>query len=132
MTRLVYHRPDENSREVSPFDASILQVARSGNVRIVSPFIGTNYLRRIVEVCNSWRLLSDVEAWLSALSIRARPEAWEFIRKHVSQIHHCPAIHAKVIASDTVAMLGSANFTNAGVLARPEMGVLFDEPDTVR
>lgn len=41
-------------------------------LEIVSLYIGIGYLERILALANDWRLISDVEAWLSSLSGRAR------------------------------------------------------------
>lgn len=131
MGRLVYHDLSGISGQFSPFDEVVLEVARSSSVGIVSPYLGVDYLQRIIQVSNEWRLISDVEAWLSSLSIRARPKAWLFIRKNLESIHHCPAIHAKAVISQKLAMFGSANLTNAGILSRTEMGILIDEQKMV-
>lgn len=128
MGRLVYHDLSGISGQFSPFDKAILEVAKSGSVSIVSPYIGVDYLQRIIQVSNEWRLISDIEAWLSSLSIRARPKAWLFIRRNLENIHHCPSIHAKAVISHKMAMFGSANLTDTGILNRPEMGILIDEP----
>lgn len=128
MGRLVYHDLSGISGQFSPFDEAVLEVAKSGAVNIVSPYIGVDYLQRIIQVSNEWRLISDIEAWLSSLSIRARPKAWLFIRENLESIHHCPAIHAKAVISHKLAMFGSANLTNTGILSRTEMGILIDEP----
>lgn len=128
MGRLVYHDQSGISGQSSPFDEAVLEVARSGSVDIVSPYIGVDYLQRIIQVSNEWRLISDIEAWLSSLSIQARPKAWLFIRENLESIHHCPAIHAKAVISKRLAMFGSANLTNTGILRRTEMGILIDEP----
>lgn len=128
MGRLVYHDLSGISGQFSPFDKAVLEVAKSGAVSIVSPYIGVDYLQRIIQASNEWRLISDIEAWLSSLSIRARPKAWLFIRENLESIHHCPAIHAKAVISQKLAMFGSANLTNTGILSRTEMGILIDEP----
>lgn len=116
MSRLVYHNLSDATGQTSPFDAAALEVARTGHVSIVSPYVGVDYLRRIIQVSDGWRLISDVEAWLSSLSVNARPKAWLFIRENIERIHHCPAIHAKAIISQKLAMFGSANLTNMGML----------------
>ncbi|OOV07005.1 hypothetical protein RF819_09970 [Rhodoferax fermentans] len=108
-----------------------MQVCRSGAIGIVSPYIGVDYLLRIIGASESWRLVSDVEAWLSSLSIRARPKAWQFIRENLDRIHHCSAIHAKAVIGTKEAMLGSANLTITGMLNRTEMGILIDDIDMV-
>lgn len=130
MAHLLYH-PLDNSAEYSPFDRAALSVARDSEALIVSPYIGVSYLERILDVADDWRLVSDVEAWLSSLSVVARPRAWEFIRGNLDRIHHCANIHAKVIVGHRLAMMGSANLTSMGVLGRTEMGILLDEPRLV-
>lgn len=131
MGRLVYHSLSGLAGQSSPFDEAVLEVARTGSVNIVSPYIGVNYLQRIIQASDGWRLISDIEAWLSSLPVRARPKAWEFIRENLNSIHHCPAIHAKAVISQTLAMFGSANLTNTGILGRTELGMLIDEPPLV-
>lgn len=127
MGRLVYHDLSGISGQFSPFDEAVLEVARSGAVGIVSPYIGVDYLQRIIQVSDGWRLISDIEAWLSSLSMRARPKAWLFIRENLDSIHHCPAIHAKAVIGQQLAMFGSANLTNTGITGRTEMGILIDD-----
>lgn len=131
MGRLVYHNLSGLTGLNSPFDEAALEVARTGSVNIVSPYIGVNYLQRIIQISDGWRLISDIEAWLSSLPVRARPKAWEFIRENLDSIHHCPSIHAKAVISKTLAMFGSANLTNTGILGRTELGMLIDEPPLV-
>lgn len=129
MPTLLYHA--HQGTGVSPFDEAVLKVARSGAVRIVSPYIGVAYLERIIGVSLEWRLVSDVQEWLASLSTQARPRAWAFIREHLPSIHHCPALHAKAVISNSLAMMGSANLTNHGILGRTEMGILLDAPGMV-
>lgn len=127
MSHLVYHDLSRVLGQFSPFDEAILKVCRSGTVGIVSPYIGVDYLQRIIKLSEAWRLISDIEAWLSSLSMRARPKAWQFIRENLERIHHCPAIHAKAVIGQQLAMLGSANLTITGILGRTEMGILIDD-----
>lgn len=128
--KLLYHlaQSDGGKSTISPFDEAVLQVARSGPVRIVSPYIGVAYLERITSLSPQWRLISDVQEWLGSLSTQARPRAWQFIRENLNLIHHCPALHAKAVISDSLAMMGSANLTQHGILGRTEMGILLDNP----
>ncbi len=130
MSALLYHSPTVGNA-TSPFDEAILRVARSGPVRIVSPYIGISYLERIISLSPEWRLISDVQEWLASLSVQARPRAWQFIRENLDLIHHYPAVHAKAVISDSLAMMGSANLTQMGILGRTEMGVLFSDPQLV-
>lgn len=131
MGRLIYHNQSGLPGQYSPFDEAILEVAQTGSVSIVSPYIGVDYLQRIIQLSPDWRLISDIEAWLSSLSIRARPKAWAFIRENLDSIHHCPSIHAKAVMSKHLAMFGSANLTHTGILGRTELGMLIDEPHLV-
>ncbi len=130
MSKLIYHRPGAGA-ETSPFDEAILEAAKQGGVKIISPYIGLSYLRRIISIAGDWVLISDIEAWLSSLSTRARPATWLFIRENLDRIHHCPAIHAKTVIGESLAVMGSANLTSAGILARTEMAIVIDDPGQV-
>jgi len=117
--------------EFSPFDKAVVKVASSGTIQIVSPYIGVTYFSRIIQLSTSWRLITDIEAWLSSLSAQARPNAWQFIRENISLIHHCPAIHAKAVIGEKTAFFGSANLTTTGILARTELGIFVDDLEMV-
>ena len=131
MSRILYHSLERSSADVSPFDRAILTVAAQANLRIVSPYIGISYLERIIERADDWFLVSDIEAWLSSLSFRARPRAWSFIRSNLDKIHHCKGIHAKAVIGNASAMLGSANLTDTGILSRTELGIFLDDREQV-
>lgn len=127
MTRLLYHGATDAIGKESPFDVAVLRVAEFGPLRIVSPYIGVNYIQRATSVVPEWRIVSDVEEWLSALSTSARLKAWRFIREHVGQIRHCPGVHAKAVIGTASAMFGSANLTSKGILGRTELGAYIDD-----
>lgn len=131
MSKLLYHAVQRTNSDCSPFDDAILNAARGAVVRIASPYIGLSYLERIIQVASDWTLISDIEAWLSSLSMRARPSAWSFIREHINRIHHCPGLHAKVVIGDKLAVFGSANLTLTGIQARTELGMLLTEHSQV-
>ena len=130
MQRLLYHAPDNPNQE-SPFDRAIVQVVQGQEVSIVSPYIGVQYLHRLIGMSTSWRLISDVLEWLSATPVSERGAVYEFLKEHDGQVHHYPAIHAKTVVSRVGAYTGSANLTDAGVLRRTEFGVLLTDPDQV-
>lgn len=130
MQRLLYHAPDNPNQE-SPFDRAIVQVVRGKEASIVSPYMGLQYLDRIVGLTSSWRLISDVLEWLSATPVKERSAVYEFLKLHNGLVHHYPAIHAKVVVSSVGAYTGSANLTDAGVLRRTEFGVLLTDPAQV-
>lgn len=127
MQKLLYHAP-RNPNQESPFDRAIVQVVKGQKASIVSPYIGLQYLERIVGLSTSWRLISDVLEWLSATPVKERSAVYEFLRAHHGLVHHYPAIHAKAVVSDAGAYTGSANLTDAGVLRRTEFGVLLTDP----
>ena len=131
MSHLLYHGLARTSADVSPFDDAFLKVADSRELRIVSPYIGVSYLERILATAHDWRLISDVEAWLTSLPTNTRSRAWDFIRNNLDRIHHCEDIHAKCVIGDSLASFGSANLTSRGVLARTELGIFVDEPSYV-
>ena len=131
MQRLLYHAPDNPSRE-SPFDSAIVQVVQDQEASIVSPYIGLQYLQRLIRLSRSWRLISDVLEWLSATPPTERITVYEFLKENEGLVHHYPAIHAKTVVSRLGAYTGAANLTDAGVLRRTEFGVLLTDEDQIR
>lgn len=131
MQRLLYHAPDNPSQE-SPFDRAIVQVVQAQAASIVSPYIGLQYLHRLIGMSKSWHLISDVLEWLSATPPKERSAVYGFLKEHEGLVHHYPAIHAKTVVSRVGAYTGSANLTDAGVLRRTEFGVLLTDADQVR
>jgi len=71
VTKLLYHY-SSNQVATSPFDEAILMVASRQAIKVVSPYIGLNYLQRLVRMSTGWSLISDVEAWLSSLTVDER------------------------------------------------------------
>lgn len=130
MQRLLYHAPD-NPNQDSPFDRAIIQVVQDQQASIVSPYIGLEYLHRLIRLSSSWRLISDVLEWLSATPVRERSAVYEFLKVHEGLVRHYPAIHAKTVVSRVGAYTGSANLTGSGVLRRTEFGVLLTDSDHV-
>ena len=131
MQRLLYHAPDNPSQE-SPFDRAIVQVVQGQEASIVSPYIGLQYLQRLIRLSRSWRLISDVLEWLSATPSKERSAVYEFLKENEGLVHHYPAIHAKTVVSRVGAYTGSANLTDAGVLRRTEFGVLLTDEAQIR
>ncbi len=127
--KLIYHPPNQTTPGVSPFDAAIMRMVADKHVRIACPYLGVEYLNRVIAKAKSWQLLTDVTAWLQSHGPTARPGIVEFILKHSDLIHHCPNLHAKVVIAESTALIGSANLTATGITERTEMAVLTDEPD---
>ncbi len=129
--KLIYHNNQETG-QVSPFDESLLKVSYKANpLLLASPYIGLNILNRIIEHSIEWKLLSDIEAWLQSGNRRHRARCWEFIVNNIENIRHVPNLHAKVAIGNSLVFLGSANFTEKGILERTELSILVDEPAIV-
>lgn len=128
---LVYHNFDSISGGISPFDETICRITKGEDVRLACPYLSVSYLKHVVEGCKSWRILTDVEAWLSSRSTNARQEIQDFILEHSDGIHHYKDLHAKIIVAGEHALAGSANFTEKGITKRIELSVLFSEEEQV-
>lgn len=129
--KLVYHKPN-SSGHVSPFDDALMQVAKNAKpLLLMSPYIGFEAINRIVDQAQEWKLLSDIEAWLLAGNQRHRVRCWNFIEANIERIRHIPDLHAKVAIGNRKVFLGSANFTNKGLLGRTELSVLLDDPQII-
>lgn len=129
--KLIYHNIDD-SDQYSPFDCELVKLANEQNLCLVSPYIGLPYLKRLTKISKSWRLITDFEAWIiSHPNKNQRLEICDFINDHFDNIKHISDIHAKVLITDNSAFLGSANFTDNGILVRTEMSVSFSEQEKV-
>lgn len=129
--KLIYHNKN-NPSQTSPFDVALQQLSTNADpLYIASPYIGLNYLNRILDTALDWYLLSDVEAWLSSNNRRQRAKCWQFILENIDRIKHVPDLHAKVAIGNGLLFLGSANFTLKGMLGRDELSILVDDPDQV-
>lgn len=116
---------------ISPFDKVIAEIVKNKNVYIVCPYIGIDYFDRIIQLANTWHLVTDVEAWIISHNPKARQDIKNFITKNFSNIHHYKNIHAKVIVTDSMAFMGSSNFTIKGITRRVEMSVLIEEKEQI-
>lgn len=129
--KLIYHN-NKSANEVSPFDVALLQVSNQANpLYLASPYIGLSFLNRILDNADDWKLLSDVEAWLSSGNRKHRAKCWQFILENLDRIKHVPDLHAKVAIGNNLLFLGSANFTDKGVLGRDELSILIDDQKLV-
>lgn len=129
--KLIYHRVG-SAKTTSPFDEALQQVANNATLlRIASPFIGLGFLQRTIKNAHDWHLLSDVEAWLNSLNRKHRAHCWEFIADNLGRIRHVAHLHAKVAIGNDKLFLGSANFTEMGILGRSELSILVSEAEPV-
>lgn len=129
--KLIYHQANQ-TRGISPFDEALVNLSKEANpLYLASPYIGLAYLLRITDRAVDWKLLSDIEAWLQSGNRKHRAHCWDFILKNLDHIRHVPDLHAKIAIGNNHLFVGSANFTEKGILGRTEMSVLIDDPATV-
>ncbi|GAB3019996.1 phospholipase D-like domain-containing protein [Natronobiforma cellulositropha] len=131
MSRLLYHSETSYQGGESPFDEAIRNVASSDEVWIACPYIGPTYLKSVLRTVDEWRILTDVEAWIEAFHGDSRTEITALLEAHRDRIHHFENLHAKVVLSEDLAVVGSANLTEKGIRKRTEVGVLFEDDETV-
>lgn len=129
--KLIYHNI-KGTEEYSPFDRELVELSRNQDLLLVSPYIGLSYLKRLINLSKSWKLISDFQEWIiSHPNKKQRLEICDFIVKYSENIRHVPDIHAKVLITDNCGFLGSANFTENGIQKRTEMSVSFSEKEKV-
>jgi len=128
--RLIYHKQDSDS-EFSPFDEAILQIVKDESINIACPYLGLDYLNRLTCLCKSWNLLTDVEEWIKSQNVNQRIKILDFIKNNISAIRHYPQLHAKTVMNSNAALLGSANFTEAGIQHRTELSILLNDEETI-
>lgn len=122
--KLLYHKIED---EYSVFDAEIIELVRAKDIKITSPYLSLDYFNRIVNLSESWKLITDLEEWIKSSTIKARKEIIEIIRKNTDRIHHCSSLHSKLILSNKKAILGSANLTNKGICKNIELGIVYSD-----
>jgi len=130
--RLVYHTPDSMDDGVSPFDTVITEMVEGQELHIACPYLGLDYLQRIITRSSGWRLLTDVQEWLASHASESRPHIVDFILANGDRVRHCKDLHAKVLIAGKQALAGSANFTTKGITRRVEVSVLFDSCEHVQ
>ncbi len=129
--KLIYHNI-QGTEEYSPFDKELVELSKNQDLLLVSPYIGLSYLKRLINISKSWKLISDFQEWIiSHPNKKQRLEICDFIVKHSDKIRHVPDIHAKVLITENFGFLGSANFTENGIQKKTEMSVSFSEKEKV-
>ena len=119
--KLLYQSTTHSS-QTSPFDDAIVQASKGNPIKIVSPYIGLGYLKRIIGISSSWKLISDLDEWLAAAPRNERPLIREFLDVNLDQVRHYSGVHAKTVIGPLAAYVGSANLTLRGLLSRVELG----------
>lgn len=128
---LLYHPLDNDESADSSFDKRIARIVRDAAVEITCPYLHLDILRQITAAAESWRLVTDAQEWVRTQSASAREEVLGFIQQNQERIHDCRGLHAKSIVTEDHALVGSANFTKAGLGENAEMGVLFHQTEHV-
>ncbi|MBE8989015.1 phospholipase D-like domain-containing protein [Nostoc sp. LEGE 12450] len=127
-SKLIYHTDESINGGISPFDEAIHQVSNnSKELLIACPYIDVIYIKTFLHKQVNWRIMSDVEAWLSTFQGETREDIVKFITLNKDKIHHYKNLHAKLIIGDSLCLLGSANLTRMGITQRAEMSILLDE-----
>lgn len=121
MLKLLYQSTTHSS-QTSPFDDAIVQTSKGNPIKIVSPYIGLGYLKRIIGISSSWKLISDLDEWLAAAPRNERPLIHDFLDENRDQVRHYSGVHAKTVIGPLAAYVGSANLTLRGLLSRVELG----------
>jgi len=95
-----------------------MEIAQDGGpLYMVYPYINFNCLRTCNDKNPSWRLLTDVKEWRKFHTVNRCEPIVNWIEQHQERVRHCKDLHAKVMIDAWAAMVGSANFTNKGLVA---------------
>jgi hypothetical protein len=128
--KLLYHTRTLH-KNVSPFDSAMLDIVNGSVIKLVCPYIGLSYLRRLTAQCLEWRLVTDVNEWLGSTTPAETGTLLDFLQSRSNQIRHFAGVHAKAVIGSKSAYFGSANLTQAGILARTELGMRLDTPAAI-
>ena len=58
-----------------------IEIARNADLRIACPYVSLEYLGRLINLTkesNSWKLLTDIHAWLASLNTDERKQCSRF------------------------------------------------------
>lgn len=121
MSKLIYHAVP-NAAKPSVFDQAVLKVLAGRSIRMACPYLNLAYLQRLVESRDGdWTLVTDLAEFLRSNSLDERPRIVAYLQANLPRVRHISGLHAKVIASETSVMFGSANFTLSGMTRRTEL-----------
>lgn len=131
MAEIIHHTEESAGGGLSPFDTAIREIVTDESVLVACPYITLDYLESVLREADSWRLLTDTEAWLDNYATDQREAIREFIARNHERIHDIRNLHAKAVIGETSALVGSANLTRMGIGKRDELAVRLDEPDRI-
>jgi len=127
---LIYHDFDDETPD-SRFEEILTRLSDDAMLDIVCPYLGLDVLRSLTDRARTWRLVTDVQAWVGSRPQEERDAVLEFVRMNRGSIHDCRSLHAKVFLGNDAGLVGSANVTYSGLAKNPEMAVLFEDTDEV-
>jgi hypothetical protein len=73
MSELIYHTDESADGGASPFSTAIREIGAGEDVLFASPYITLDYLEDVLNDTASWRLLTDMEAWLDNYRTSEKP-----------------------------------------------------------
>ena len=127
---LIYHDFDDETPD-SRFEEILTRLSDDAMLDITCPYLGLDVLRSLTDRARTWRLVTDVQAWVGSRPQEERDAVLEFVRTNRESIHDCRSLHAKVFLGNDAGLVGSANVTYSGLAKNPEMAVLFEDTDEV-
>ena len=127
---LIYHDFDDETPD-SRFEEILTRLSDDAMLDITCPYLGLDVLRSLTDRARTWRLVTDVQAWVGSRPQEERDAVLEFVRTNRESIHDCRSLHAKVFLGSDAGLVGSANVTYSGLAKNPEMAVLFKDTDEV-
>lgn len=127
--KLVYHSHASLQGGTSPFVDALSAFENADPLNIVCPYIGFSFFASLVNRAHRWRLVTDLGEWVASTPPRQQSLIHRLIKAEGANIHHLPAVHAKVFWRPERALVGSANLTEMGLLARTEFGVLLSQEE---
>ena len=121
--KLIFHETPGDSSAPSPFWEAIAETVTNADVALACPYLEPKYIAWIAQKSRSWRLITDIYAWLQSYSGNTRKAAYDFIRENTIHIRDQQGLHAKLVLSDNAAVFGSANLTGPGMKQNVELGI---------
>lgn len=126
---LIYH--DVSGGGTSELDRNVKELVKNSDARLISPYVGVDYLRNLSELAGSWRLVTDLDEMVSNVRQSTRDKTHRLLADNSEKIRHLRDVHAKAVITDESAVVGSANLTKMGMTDRTEVYVRFDGTEEV-
>ncbi len=125
MSEILFHGTDQRS----PFAEALSKIAAEQEISIASPYLRLEVLRGLVDVAESWELITDLREWMGSIQAAEMQETVDFLQAHLYAVRDVAGLHAKLVLGPDTAYLGSANLTRSGLTRNHELGVVLDDAD---